>query len=169
MLFSLYLCYGTVAFTLGLDFSLLNSTVQFTPNDLTQRIYFYINNDGIVEYTEQFSLGLVSSDPSLSVVGSNSVDIQIGSDDRKTFISKIHTLLFLLLLLLLCFYNNNFNATLCALFSAELYVAFDQGSISIVEGAPVANLCVSANTSLTEIPIRVLLISSDGTAMGEFM
>ena len=64
-----------------MDFSLLNSTVQFTPNDLTQRIYFYINNDDIVEYTEQFSLRLVSS---LSVVGSSSVDIQIGSDDRKT-------------------------------------------------------------------------------------
>ena len=103
--------FRNVVFTLGLDFSLLNSTVQFTPNDLTQRIYFDINNDGIVEYAEQFSLGLVSSDPSLSVVDSSSVDIQIGSVDRKTFISKIPTLLFLLLLLLLCFYNNNFNVS----------------------------------------------------------
>ena len=77
---------------LGLDFSLLNSTVQFTPNDLTQRIYFYINNDGIVEYAEQFSLELVSSDPSLSVIDGSSVDIQIESDDRKNFISKTHTL-----------------------------------------------------------------------------
>ena len=99
----------------------MNSTVQFTPNDLTQRIYFYINNDGIVEYTEQFSLGLVSSDPSLSVVGSSSVDIQIGSVDRKTFISKIHTLLFLLLLLLQCFYNNNFNVSFI-LFSLQSYM-----------------------------------------------
>ena len=104
-----------------MDFSLLNSTVQFTPNDLTQRIYFYINNDGIVEYAEQFSLGLVSSDPSLSVVGSSSVDIQIESDDRKTFISKIRTLLFLLLLLLLCVYNSHFNVSVM-LFSLQSYM-----------------------------------------------
>ena len=55
------------------------------------------------------------------------------------------------------------------LFSAELYVAFDQRSTSIVEGAPVASVYVSADTSLTEIPVRVLLISSDGSATGEFI
>ena len=53
------------------------------------------------------------------------------------------------------------------LFSAELYVAFDQRSTSVVEGDSVASVYVSADTSLTEIPIRVLLISSDGTATGE--
>ena len=37
-----------------------------------------------------------------------------------------------------------------------------------MEGAPVASVYVSANTSLTEIPIRVLLVSSDGTATGGF-
>ena len=112
--------FGNVVFTIGLDFSLLNSTVQFTPNDLTQRIYFYINNDGIVEYAEQFSLGLVSSDPSLSVVGSSSVDIQIGSDDRKTFISNTHTIV-LVATTIIVLYNNHFNVTFM-LFSLQSYM-----------------------------------------------
>ena len=38
-----------------------------------------------------------------------------------------------------------------------------------MEGDLGTSVCVSANTSLTEIPVRVLLISSDGSAIGEFM
>ena len=73
----------TCACYLGLDFSLLNSTVLFSPNDLTQKIYFYISNDDIVELTEQFSLSLVPDDSSVTIVGNNSVYVQILDDDGK--------------------------------------------------------------------------------------
>ena len=66
-----------------MDFSLLNSTVQLSPNDLTQKIYFYINNDEIVELTEQFSLSVVPDDSSVTIVGNNSVYVQILDDDGK--------------------------------------------------------------------------------------
>ena len=89
--------YYTCTCYLGLDFSLLNSTVQFSPNDLTQRIYFYINNDDIVELTEQFSLSLVPDDSSVTIAGNNSVYVQILDDDGKPVMNACLNLISVLL------------------------------------------------------------------------
>ena len=80
-----------------MDFSLLNSTALFSPNDLTQRIYFYINNDDIVELTEQFSLSLVPDDSSVTIAGNNSVYVQILDDDGKPVMNACLNLISVLL------------------------------------------------------------------------
>ena len=87
---------------------------------------------------------------------------------RLSLVKHTHTHTIVLVLIANYILKYQFHCQFYALFSAELYVAFDQASISIVEGGPVANVCVSVNTSLTEIPIGVLLTSSDDTAIGEF-
>ena len=51
----------------------------------------------------------------------------------------------------------------------EFPVAFSQVSSVVVENGMSTLVCLSADTSLTEIPIAVYLSTVDGTAIGELL
>lgn len=53
--------------------------------------------------------------------------------------------------------------------SVELYVAFEEDSTSVLEDAAVVHLCVSANTSLSDVLVEVTVISSNGSAISKYM